>query len=81
MGFGYHEASTSGVTKFDTPPSSKDMNFHLHWRAKEKELLEVVRKDPSIGPVVREIIAAQTVAGWWSVDFILWELRLRNLIP
>jgi hypothetical protein len=81
MGFGYHQARAAGMSGFEEPPSESRMNFDLRWKAKEKELRTLVEQNPSIGPIVREIIKRQTAANCYSVDEIIWELRHRKLVP
>jgi hypothetical protein len=81
MGFGYQQARASGVTGFESPSSPYRMNFLMQWRAAEKKLRKIIERNPSLEPIVREIIAAQTVAGCWSIDQIIAELWYRKLIP
>jgi hypothetical protein len=81
MAFGYEQARASGMTGFDGPPSTAQMNFHLRWKDQEKRIRALVKQNPSLEPIIRQIIARQTAANCWSVDLIISELWARKLLP
>jgi hypothetical protein len=77
MAFGYKQARSSGLTDFSKGPESHEMNFYQEF----KRLRPIIRQNPSLEPLIREMIAAQAAENLYSVDLIFMELRRRNLLP
>jgi hypothetical protein len=74
MGFGYQQARASGVTGFKSPPKPWEMNFHIKWAAAEKTLRRIVKRDPSIKPLVHKFIGQQKAVGEYSAENILYAV-------
>jgi hypothetical protein len=50
------------------------MSFDVKWRHAEKELRRIVDTDPSLGPVVRELVARQKANDQYNAEYILFDV-------
>src|SRR5437588_12245948 len=55
MGFGFQQARAAGAP-YQPPSTPKKMVLRLKERAAEKEIRTLVERNPSIGPIVRNLV-------------------------
>lgn len=80
MGFGGKQALASGITGFRVRSSSQ-MNAALAMKPMEKQMRDLVAKNPALEPVILEIgKKLWDTRGQFSHDDILFELEARGLV-